>query len=82
MPFAVGLGLFTPTVSSLVSKTAAANARGAVMGRYQAAGSLGRVLGPGVSGILYAQIGLGAPFSVGAVIMLPVLALVAIARVK
>jgi DHA1 family tetracycline resistance protein-like MFS transporter len=82
VPFAVGIGLFNPTVSSLVSKTAAPDARGAVMGQYQAASALGRVVGPGVSGILYAQIGLAAPFTLAAVIMLPVLVLVGTVRLR
>ena len=76
VPFGVGVGLFNPSVSSMVSKTAAADERGAIMGQYQAASAMGRVVGPGFSGILYSKIGLAAPFTAGAAIMLPVLLLI------
>jgi MFS family permease len=78
--FGIGIGLFNPSVSSMVSKTAAANQRGAVMGVYQAASALGRVVGPGVSGLMYSKIGMAAPFALGAAIMLPVIGLLAMAR--
>jgi MFS family permease len=47
---------------------------------YVSAGAVGRVLGPGMSGALYAQVGIGAPFAVAAVVMVPALALVALFR--
>jgi DHA1 family tetracycline resistance protein-like MFS transporter len=78
--FGIGVGMFNPTVSSMVSQTAAANQRGAVMGMYQAAGALGRVVGPGVSGLMYSKIGLAAPFALGAGIMLPVIGLLTLVR--
>jgi DHA1 family tetracycline resistance protein-like MFS transporter len=76
VPFAIGVGLFNPTVSSMVSKTAARNERGAVMGQYQAASAMGRFFGPAMSGIMYSKISMAAPFAVGALIMLPVLILI------
>jgi len=80
--FGIGVGLFNPTVSSMVSMTAAANERGAIMGRYQAASAMGRVIGPAFSGLIYSKIGLDAPFTIGAVIMLPVLILLGRVRIK
>ena len=79
--FATGTGFLNPTLSSLVSLTAAADERGAVMGRYQAASALGRVGGPSISGMLYADISLAAPFTLGGLIMLPVLLLIGSTRV-
>jgi DHA1 family tetracycline resistance protein-like MFS transporter len=76
VPFGMGVGLFNPTISSMVSKTASANERGAIMGRYQSASAMGRVIGPLICGPLYTFVGTGAPFMLGAVIMLPVLWLV------
>lgn len=82
VPFGIGVGLFNPTVSSMVSKTASANERGAVMGQYQAASAMGRVFGPAMSGLLYSKISMAAPFALGAVIMLPVILLVALFRLR
>jgi len=73
LPFGMGVGLFNPTVSSMVSRTAAAHERGAIMGRYQSASAIGRVIGPLVCGPLYTFVSMGAPFMLGAAIMLPVL---------
>jgi DHA1 family tetracycline resistance protein-like MFS transporter len=80
--FGIGVGLFNPTVSSMVSMTAAANERGAIMGRYQAASAMGRVIGPAFSGLVYSKIGLGAPFTIAAVIMVPALILLGRVRFK
>jgi len=79
--FGIGTGLFNPTISSMVSKTAAENERGFVMGKYQAASALGRVVGPAVSGVLYAQVSMAAPFGVGALLMVPVVMLIGRFRV-
>lgn len=78
--FSVAVGAINPVLSSLVSRTAAPNEYGSVMGWYQSASAVGRVLGPGMSGALYSQLGQGAPFAVASAIMLPVLALVGFFR--
>lgn len=75
VPFGIGAGLFNPVLSSMVSKTASSNERGAIMGRYQSASATGRVIGPLICGPLYMFVGMGAPFLLGAAIMLPVLTL-------
>ena len=74
--FATGTGFLNPSLSSLVSQTAADNERGSVMGKYQAASALGRIGGPSISGMLYADVSLAAPFALGGLIMLPVLMLI------
>jgi DHA1 family tetracycline resistance protein-like MFS transporter len=67
----IGVGSFNPSASSLASKQADTHDRGAVMGTYQSSGSLARVIGPFVSGPIYAALGPGAPFLVGACVTLP-----------
>ena len=54
---ALGIGITTPTLSSLVSKRSAAAEQGEILGAYQSMGSLGRVLGPFGSENLYLRIG-------------------------
>jgi DHA1 family tetracycline resistance protein-like MFS transporter len=73
--FAVGAGFINPGLSSLVSMTAAADERGAVMGWFQSASALGRMVGPAMAGPLYAQVAFGAPYMAGAIIMVPVVVL-------
>jgi DHA1 family tetracycline resistance protein-like MFS transporter len=75
VPFGMGTGLFNPVLSSLVSKTAAESERGAVMGRYQSASAIGRIIGPVICGPLYMYVGTGAPYLTSAAIILPVAAL-------
>jgi len=72
VPFGIGVGLFNPSVSSMVSKAASANERGAVMGKYQASSAMGRVAGPLICGPIYSGIALAAPFTLGSILMLPV----------
>lgn len=52
---ALGSALFNPAVTSLVSREAGDNERGAVLGAYQSATALGRVAGPAFSGALFAS---------------------------
>lgn len=70
--FSLGVGLMGPALSSLVSRTAGPSEHGSVMGWFQSAGAVGRIIGPGLSGILYAQAGFAAPFAFAAAIMVPV----------
>src|SRR6185312_57641 len=62
----MGVGAFNPSASSLASKQADVHDRGAVMGTYQSSTSLARVIGPFVSGPVYAALGPSAPFLTGA----------------
>jgi DHA1 family tetracycline resistance protein-like MFS transporter len=67
---AVGLGLFNPAFQTLTSDQTNDGDRGMVMGLTQGASSLGRVLGPAVSGTIYQSLGHGSPFGIGAAVML------------
>ena len=69
-----GSGLFNPSISSLVSKEAQPHERGAVLGTYQGATALSRVIGPAFSGLVYARLGTSAPFLVGVALVVPALA--------
>ena len=77
VPFGIGVGLFNPTVSSMVSKTASSNERGVVMGRYQASSAMGRFFGPLICGPIYSGIAFAAPFTLGSILMLPVVLVLA-----
>jgi DHA1 family tetracycline resistance protein-like MFS transporter len=67
----VGAGAFNPSASALASKQARPEDRGAVMGTYQSSTSLARVIGPFISGPIFAMFGANAPFMAGACIMIP-----------
>ncbi len=71
---AVGLGLFNPAFQTLTSDQTNDGDRGMVMGLTQGASSLGRVIGPSVSGALYQGVGQRSPFGIGALVMLLALA--------
>jgi DHA1 family tetracycline resistance protein-like MFS transporter len=72
----VGSGLFNPSISSLVSHEAAETERGAVMGAYQSATALSRIVGPAFSGAVFAAMGATAPYLVAAGLILPAAAMV------
>jgi predicted MFS family arabinose efflux permease len=52
---AFGWGLANPTVNTLVSRAAAADEQGGVLGLNQSAGALARAVGPLIAGALYDQ---------------------------
>lgn len=58
---ALGIGITTPTLSSLVSRRTAATEQGEVLGAYQAMASLGRVFGPFAGENLFLRVGADAP---------------------
>ena len=64
----LGLGIFTPSVTSLVSFEAEPANRGAVMGVFNAGSSAGRVLGPAYAGESYRHLAPGAPFMISAML--------------
>ena len=66
-----GLGAYNPCAFALASQQSQGHDRGAVVGAYVASGSLARVLGPFTSGLIFAFLGTGAPFLVGACVTLP-----------
>lgn len=59
---AVGAGLWTPALQGLISKAAQASEQGEVMGLYQSAGALARVLGPLAAGPIFDGFGPAAPY--------------------
>jgi MFS family permease len=60
-----------------VSKQAEPRERGVIMGTYQSATSLARIIGPTVSGAIYAGIAFNAPFLAGVLVAAPALVLIA-----
>ena len=66
-----GMGAFSPSASALASRQSHGGNRGAVMGTYQAATSLARVIGPFVAGPVYAFWGANSPFIAAACITAP-----------
>ena len=75
--FGCGTAMFNPSLSSLISKSANPTARGLYLGHYQAACSMGRIVGPSFSGVLYSNFHPPTPFYTGAIIAIPVLILIA-----
>lgn len=74
------LGLFIAPSSTLVAARAAEHERGAVLGAFQGAGNLGRVLTPLASGVAFSALGMGVPFVGAALLMLPAFALLLAGR--
>jgi DHA1 family tetracycline resistance protein-like MFS transporter len=67
---ALGQGLASPSIQSLVSREAAATEQGGVLGVNQSMGAAARLFGPAVAGLAFEWYGPGAPYLVGALIML------------
>ncbi|MBJ6763201.1 MFS transporter [Myxococcaceae bacterium JPH2] len=63
---AVGSALVNPCLSALVSLYAPEDRQGAALGAYQAFGSLGRILGPALGGLLFTRLGPAAPYGTAA----------------
>jgi len=61
----IGDGAVTPMISTLLSFISPENAQGETLGLAQGVGSLGRVVGPLVAGMLYTLTKPGTPFLVG-----------------
>lgn len=61
---ALGMGISNPCLSSLTSKAAPSAEQGAVLGVYQSAGSLARVIGPPAAGFLFDRLGPSSPLLV------------------
>lgn len=66
---ALGFGLMTPSLNSLVSLSVDAGVQGGTMGVTRSATTLARVLGPGWAGLLFEYLGKDWPFFAGAMIM-------------
>lgn len=70
MGIGLGSGLVNPSLMSLLSKGSVETKRGAVMGVYQSAGSLARVIGPPFAGILFDRVSIHMPFLVSSMLLL------------
>lgn len=66
---AVGQGLNTPSLSSLVTQLAPSTRQGEVIGVYQSMGSLARTFGPALGGLVFQFAGQRMPFVVSALVM-------------
>jgi predicted MFS family arabinose efflux permease len=69
LALAVGQGLVTPALSSLLAGRVHQNHRGGAMGLQQSAGGLGRLIGPLLAGVLFQHVSSSAPYLLGAVVM-------------
>ncbi len=66
-----GIGAYQPSASSLASRQSDESNRGAVMGTFQAASSLARIIGPTISGPIFGIWGASAPFLVAVAFVAP-----------
>ena len=64
----VGSGVSNPSLTTLVANSAPADQRGEVLGFQQSAGALARVIGPPLAGLSFDKVGIGAPYSLGAIV--------------
>ena len=74
---ALGTGLVTPSLRSLVSRRLDHEGQGGALGSLQALQSLGSFLGPPIAGMTYDLLGPTSPFALSAVLLLIVIGLVA-----
>lgn len=63
-----GSGIFSPSQSSLLSRSVGGDEQGAILGVGQSMSALGRICGPAIAGALFER-GTGIPFVVGAVLI-------------
>lgn len=75
--YGLGAAIFNPCLSSLVSKCAKPYERGKFLGQYQSASAMGRIIGPTFSGILYTNFIASAPLYVGAIVVIPIIVVIA-----
>jgi MFS family permease len=71
----LGSGLATPTLAAMIAERGGSERRGSTLGVAQSAGALARVVGPIYGGALFEHVGVGAPYAVGAVVVLLALGL-------
>ncbi|SRR5579875_235776 len=67
---AVGSGIVNPSNQSILSKLAASEQVGGVMGVGQSLSTLGRILGPIAGGAAFQCLGMASPYDIGAAVML------------
>lgn len=69
MLLAAGNSIATPVLTSLASQLAPEAERGELLGVFQAMGSLGRIIGPVAGGLAFERFSSGAPYWLGAFVM-------------
>lgn len=69
IPIAIGSGMNSPALRSLISRKAAADVQGGILGLSASFDSLARFLGPACGGWLYAHYGQASPYWVAGVVM-------------
>jgi MFS family permease len=67
--YALGAGTLFPVLASLTSRATDADSQGSVLGGSQVVGGVGRVVGPLWAGLLFQELGIRAPFQVGALVV-------------
>ncbi|MFV9507344.1 MAG: MFS transporter [Oscillochloridaceae bacterium umkhey_bin13] len=65
----IGSGMATPSLTSLISRRVSPSDQGTVLGGAQSLTSLTMIIGPLVAGLLSDQIGLGAPYLAGTLLV-------------
>jgi multidrug resistance protein len=80
VPLAAGNGLTNPSLTSLISRTAAQSSQGEVLGVGQSLASLGRILGPLWGGFAFAYIGMNISYVIAGLIMLALVPLALMIR--
>lgn len=76
---ALGQGTAVPAISSMISRAAPPGEQGRLLGVSQSLSALGRVLGPVWGGVAFARIGIGAPYTTGALVVASALVLLTLA---
>ena len=71
---AFGLGLFMPTISTLIVNIVSEDRRGWILGVNQSVSSLARIIGPAIAGVLFEFYGKNSPYIFGSFILLLFLA--------
>ncbi|MFA5774563.1 MAG: MFS transporter [Ilumatobacteraceae bacterium] len=64
----LGAGVATPSLTALVANSADEHRRGEMLGVQQSASALARVIGPPLAGLAFDGVGIGAPYTFGALI--------------
>ncbi|MET4684038.1 DHA1 family tetracycline resistance protein-like MFS transporter [Brevundimonas faecalis] len=68
---ACGMSLAMPNIAAMISRSAPPDRQGTMLGLNMAAGSVARIFGPIVAGLLYSGLGPDWPFLVGAMLTIP-----------
>lgn len=66
---AIGSGMATPSLTSLISRRVAAHEQGMTLGGTQALTSLAMIIGPIFAGVTFDSIGAGAPYYLGSILI-------------